>query len=187
MWIRCFLVLSMAGALGSCVNSLEEVKQTASMADPGIEKGKDVEMFYSENGNVKMRIRTKALTRYVTDAPYVEFNDGLQVDFYNDSLQIISKLTADYGVRYEKEMKTIVRSNVVVVNERNEELATEELVWDEKRHIIYTDKQVSITTENEVLVGNGLEADETMTDYTILNPVGTIKIEMNDAETDADL
>jgi LPS export ABC transporter protein LptC len=183
LWIVSLLVF----VLSSCVNSMEEVSQTSGLADPGIEKGKDVEMYYSENGQVKLRIKGKTLTRYVTEEPYVEFDDGLVVDFFDDSLRVISKLTARYGVRYENEGKTIVRNNVVVLNENGEELSTEELIWDESRHIIYTDKQVKITTDEEVLYGRGLEADETMTEYTILQPEGVIKINMDDAETDEDI
>jgi LPS export ABC transporter protein LptC len=173
--------------LSGCVNSVEEVKEAKGLIDPGVEKGKDVEMYYSEDGSVKMRIKAQTLTRYLTDEPYTEFSDGLIVDFYDDSLRSMSKLTAQYGVRYEKEGKTIVRNDVIVVNEKGEELSTEELIWDELEHVIYTDKQVKITTEDEVLYGTGLEADETMTEYTILKPEGIIKIDMNDAETDEDI
>ena len=45
-----------------------------------------------------------------------------------------------------------------------------------KKHIIFTDKYVSITTADEVLYGTGLEADETMTEYTILHPEGSLKL-----------
>ena len=46
-----------------------------------------------------------------------------------------------------------------------EKLETEELVWM-KKHIIFTDKYVSITTADEVLYGTGLRLMETMTEYT---------------------
>jgi LPS export ABC transporter protein LptC len=171
----------------SCVNDMQDVQQTSEAAEPGIETGKDIEMYYSENGFVKMRIKAPKLTRFLTDDPYVEFNDGLAVDFYNDSLQVISRLTSGYGIRYEKQLRTVVKSNVVVVNENGEQLSTEELIWDERKHLIYTDKFVKITTQDEVLYGTGLEADERMTEYTILNPEGIIKINMSDAEVDENL
>jgi LPS export ABC transporter protein LptC len=168
----------------ACVNDMQDVQQASDAVKPGTERGKDVEMYYSENGFVKMCIKAPTLTRYQIEDPYVEFNDGLHVDFYNDSMQVISNLSAGYGVRYEKQLKTVVQSNVLVVNEKGEQLATEELTWDEKKHQIYTDQFVTITTDDEILYGNGLTADETMTEYSIINPVGIIKIQMDDAETD---
>ncbi|HAE13350.1 MAG: LPS export ABC transporter periplasmic protein LptC [Chitinophagales bacterium] len=173
--------------LAGCVNDMSEVEQTAALADPGIEKGKDVVLYYSEDGMVKMCIQATTLWRYLTDDPYVEFKDGMKVEFFNDEEKVISTLTSGYGIRYEKQLKTIVRDQVVVINENQEKLETEELVWDEKKHIIFTDKYVSITTADEVLYGTGLEADETMTEYTILHPEGIIKIDMDDAQTDEDL
>lgn len=166
---------------------MDEVQQTVAVAEPNVEQGKDIEMFYSENGMVKIRIQAPVLTRYLTEDPYTEFNDGLHVDFYNDSSRVISVLTANYGIRYEKELKTIVRNNVIVVNEKGEQLSTEELIWDERKSLIYSEKFVKITTDNEVIYGEGLEADERMTRYKILKPQGTLKLKMDDAETNENI
>ncbi len=173
--------------VSSCVNDLNDVNKTTKLAEPDIERGKDIEMFYSEDGLVKIRIQAPTVTHYLTDKPFTEFNDGLKVDFFNDSMRATSKLTANYGVRYEKDLKTIVRNNVIVINENNEQLSTEELVWDEKKHIIYSDKFVKITTADEVLYGEGLEADERMTHYKILKPQGTINVDMADDEANENI
>jgi len=164
----------------SCVNDINEINQTTQLGEPGIERGKDIEMFYSEDGNVKIMIKAPAITRYLTENPYTEFSEGLHVDFFDDSLHVTSNLTANYGVRYEKELKTIVRNDVLVINEEGEQLSTEELVWDEQKHTIYSEKFVKITTGTDILYGEGLEADERMTRYKILKPQGTIKVETAD-------
>jgi len=168
--------------LVSCVNDIEEVNNATKLAEPGVERGKNIELFYSEYGNVKVRITAATVTRFLTDNPYTEFNDGLKVDFYNDSLRVTSHLTANYGIRYENEMKTIMRNDVQVVNENNEHLSTEELIWDEKNHIIYSDKFVKITTPDQVIYGEGMEADEQLTTYKIKKPQGTIRTEMDELQ-----
>lgn len=56
-----------------------------------------------------------------------------------------------------------------------------------KKNIISSDKFVKITTDQEVIYGEGLEADERMTRYKILKPQGTIKVKMNDAENDENI
>ena len=168
----------------SCVNDIDDVNNAAKLAEPGVERGKNIELFYSEYGNVKVRVTAPTVTRFLTDNPYTEFNDGLKVDFYNDSLRVTSNLTANYGIRYENEMKTIMRNDVQVVNENNEHLSTEELIWDEKNHKIYSDKFVKITTPDQVIYGEGMEADEQLTTYKIKKPQGTIRTEMDATESE---
>jgi len=166
-------------SFSSCVNNVNDVNQTSRLAEPGVERGKDIELFFSEDGIVKVKVTAPSVTRYLTENPYTEFSDGLNVDFFNDSLRVTSNLTANYGLRYETELKTIMRNDVQVVNEKGEHLSTEELIWDERKHIIYSDKFVKITTPDQVLYGEGMEADEQLTKYIIKKPQGTIKTEMD--------
>ena len=161
------IILLFAITLSSCVNDVNEVNQTTQLAEPNVEHGKNIELFYSEYGKVKVRVTAPEVTRYYTDDPYSEFTKGLHVEFYNDSMKITSTLTANYGIRYENQLKTIMRNDVQVVNENNENLNTDELIWDEKKHIIYSDKFVKITTPDQILYGQGMEADEQLTKYKI--------------------
>ncbi len=166
--------------LSSCVNNVNDVNEATKLAEPGIEKGKDIELLYSENGIVKVKVTAPTVTRHNTASPFTEFNDGLHVDFFNDSMRVVSNLTANYGVRYEKDLKTIMQNDVQVINEKGEHLSTEELVWDEKKHLIYSDKFVKITTPDQVLYGQGMEADEQLTKYIIKKPQGTIKTQIGE-------
>ena len=66
--------------------------------------------------------------------------------------------------------------NVVVVNKKGERLNTEQLYWDETKHIIYTNKAVTITTATEILDGDGLQSNEDFTDYKITSLHGTVML-----------
>lgn len=160
--------------LSACVNDVQEVNKTSQLAEPGVEYGKDIELFYSEYGNVKVRVTAPAVTRYVSGDPYTEFTEGLRVEFYDENLQVSTWLTANYGVRYEAQGRTVLKNDVQVLNEKKEHLNTEELIWDEKRHIIYSEKFVKITTPEQVLYGEGMEADEQLTKYRIKKPQGIV-------------
>lgn len=162
---------------------MDDVNAATQSVEQNVEHGKDITLYYSENGSVRVQIKAPAVDRHTTENPYIEFTEGLHADFYNDAEKITSTLDADYGVRYEKELKTIVRRNVVVVNEKHETLHTEELTWDEKKHTIFTDKQVIIRTQTDTIFGQGLEADERFTRYKILKPGGS-KIQV-ETETDS--
>ena len=62
------------------------------------------------------------------------------------------------------------------VSKKNETLNAEELIWDEKNGKIYSDKFVKITTADEIIYGEGFEANEDFTNYKIKNIKGTINI-----------
>ncbi len=174
-------LLGLAGIfllLSGCVNDINEVNKTSQLAEPGVEYGKDIELFYSEHGDVKVRVTAPAVTRYVSGDPYTEFTEGLRVEFFNEKMEVGTWLTANHGIRYEAQGRTVLKNDVQVMNENNEHLSTEELIWDEKRHIIYSDKFVKITTPDQVLYGEGMEADEQLTKYVIKKPRGTIEAEM---------
>ena len=56
----------------SCVNDIDDVNNAAKLAEPGVERGKNIELFYSEYGNVKVRVTAPTVTRFLTDNPYTE-------------------------------------------------------------------------------------------------------------------
>ena len=96
--------------------------------------------------------------------------------FPNPVIDDANMLEADYAIRYEETQLTIIRKDVVVINEDGEQLNTEELIWDPIKKIIYSDQFVRIRTADEILFGTGFEADQEFTRYKILNPEGTLNI-----------
>ncbi|HRG51298.1 MAG TPA: LPS export ABC transporter periplasmic protein LptC, partial [Bacteroidia bacterium] len=77
--------------------------------------------------------------------------------------------------------KMEAKRNVVVINVKGEKLNTEHLIWDAVTKKIYTKEFVKITTKDEVLLGEGLTADQDFSKYTILHPTGTIAINDSDS------
>lgn len=170
------LIPILALLLCSCVNDPDEVFRTAGKIQPAVEHGKDVRMVYSDQGVVRMVLDAVAVSRYALEDPYMEFNDGLKVRFFNPYPRESSSLEALYGIRYEKTEMTIVRDSVVVINAEGDRLDTEELIWNPVEQNIRSDKFVKITTADEIIFGTGFEADEEFTRYKILNPEGTIRV-----------
>jgi hypothetical protein len=64
----------------------------------------------------------------------------------------------------------------VVINEKGDKLNTEHLMWDKKKRMIYSNAFVKITTADEVIYGDGLEANESFTKYKITKIKGTINL-----------
>ena len=101
---------------------------------------------------------------------------GIDLKFYDDSLNIISTLTSNYAINRESENIMEARNNVVVVNKKGERLNTEHLIWDQKAKKIYSNEFTKITTQDEILLGNKFEANEDFTNYKISRVKGNFNI-----------
>lgn len=169
--------------LVSCKNTNEEIENlTGTSKAHQLDKATDVTMYYSDKGQLKAVIFAKEFLRNEAAKPaYADIKKSLKVEFYNDSLKIESTLTAKSARIYEVEGNVIVRENVVVVNKKGEQLNTEELVWNQKLDKFYTDKKVTITTApNQVMYGEGLEANADFSWYKINNLRGNIAVDGKD-------
>lgn len=166
----------------SCSNSLDEANKIISRANVKIEKGKDVQISYSDNGVVRIQASGPTVRRYNTERPYMEFSDGILLLFFNDKHEVDSRLTAKYATAVENSKSMTARDSVVVVNNKGEILNTDELIWDEEKKIIYSNSFVKITTADEIIYGNGMTANENFTDYEIRRITGKIKVKTSELE-----
>lgn len=168
----------------SCGNDIKEVRETAAKYEPSKETGKGITMLYTQNGQLKVMLKSPAIVRYNIEDPYIEFPQGLNLEFYNSNREVESTLDAKYGIRYEKQEKTIFRDSVIVVNAKDEVLITDELIWDEKKEKIFSDKNVKFKRTDETLYGSGFEANQDFTNYKIFNPVGETYVDPGENDED---
>ncbi len=69
---------------------------------------------------------------------------------------------------------------MVIVTLEGDTVKTEQMFWDRNKERIYSDKYVSIRTENEILYGDGFESDQSFSNGRILNPKGSVYIDDED-------
>lgn len=137
------------------------------------------EMIYTEMGKLKMKVFAPVTNYYqFADEPYTNFDEGIEVNSFDDSLKIDSKITAKFAQYFEKKELWLARNNVVAQNYKGEVLYTEELYWDQNKHIIYTDVNVRIKTEDGNVYGRGLVSDDSFDSWEVKEPYdGEIEIE----------
>jgi len=162
-------------AFVSCENDMEAILKMDKQA-AAVEEGKDIESIYSQLGKVKAKLTAPVMLRHLQSPVYVEFNKGLKALFYNDTLGVESTLTARYGKYFENNDNVYLRDHVVVINKKGQRLDCEELNWDSKKAIFYSNKEVRISTLTDTLYGTGLESNQDFSDYTILHPSGPFVI-----------
>ena len=170
--ISLFVLIS----LYSCENDLDKVKLYSKGQVIPTETAKSIKIIYSDSAKVQVEITAPILDHYSTENPYIEMPNGLHAIFYNEKMEVKSRLVADYGIRYEKDQKMEAKKNVIVTNEKGDKLNTEHLIWDEKKQKLLSNEDVKFTTKDEIIFGKGFEANEDFTKYKIFNIKGTISI-----------
>ena len=171
MW-RVLFILFIIG----CTNNPNIVRDFVVDQEFPIEEIKEVELLHTENGQIKAKIIANTIKRFTDKQPQLIFSDNLVVTFYTDSSVIQSILKAENAFVYEQK-KIMIASDSVVLEGNNNRLETEELIWDEKSNMIYTNKEIRITTDKEVVFGKGFKSNTDFSEYTISKIHGTFNFD----------
>lgn len=164
-------------AIAACRNDPKDIKALTGRGNAQEDRAEDVTIIYSKDGKINARLFAHDFARNENARPpYLDMNRGLKVEFYNDSGDIDNVLTADSSRYYEAQGNILVWGNVQIVSRKGEQLNTQELVWNQAIEKFFTEKPVKITTPNEVLYGNGMEANRDFSWYQILSPTGSVQV-----------
>ncbi len=180
--IRFFIAAGMAllllsVMLPSCRNDVQAVLSLDVVDTLPEVTARDVEIYYSENARVQIKLVSPHLVSKDEEEPLLIFPEGFTVFFYDTAMNLKSSITADYGISYEKKKLMEARYNVIVENvDKGERLNTEELFWDREKQQIYSNKFVRLTTGEQVVTGDGLTSQEPFDEILITNPKGLLEI-----------
>jgi len=164
--------------IAACSNDLEKIHEISiqNQASFPIETIKDCEIIYSDSAKVRVLLNSTLMNRYADEESYIEFKNGLKVQFFDVNGKKESELNADYAIVDEEKDLMLAQHNVVVRNVDGDVLETEKLNWNQQKEEIFTDEFVKITTDNEVIFGQGLVSNQNFSKYTIRKIKGTITI-----------
>ena len=130
----------------------------------------------SDSGIVVMQLETALQNNFENGDR--EWPQGFYIEWYNSRRQVTSYFSAKYVYFTKAENLYRAEGDVVVKSLVNkDELNTEELFWNQAEEKFYTDKFVTINSEDEVHTGEGMESNQDFTEYRILKPNGTFTLE----------
>lgn len=172
----------------ACQNDPKVVKEVMNEYDGPLRIQEGVTYTYTDSGLVVLEFTApKAIDfSHLEEDAYLEFPEGIDVVFYNDSGVVENRITAKYAKRFIDERYWLATGDVHVRNIKDEELQSEELIWNEATQRISSEESVSITTEESKIWGKGFDADQNMNDYEIHEVYGTIYLD-EVGEEDQDL
>ncbi len=175
MLIRiCFIILF----LSSCSNDPDHVKNfITDLKDVPVEVLSDVYIIHTEYGNLKMKLEAAKIKSFIEPKPILKISGGLKVEFYDKNENLVSSLNAEEGVIDESQKVMIVEKNVLLESVNNKKLKTSELIWNEKKNLVYTKKNVIIQTKGETIMGSGFESNPDFSRYKINKVYGDIVFE----------
>jgi LPS export ABC transporter protein LptC len=167
----------------SCKNKLEDINAITINDTFPVETGINVEIITSDSAKIQAILKAPLYKRYKGKNPYVEMPKGINAVFYDSLMRVKTRLTSKYAIKYDKLNVMEVMNDVVVINEKGEQLNTEHLIWDQKKRRIYNNVFVKITSTDKVFLGDGLDADDSFLKWIIKKPRGTFFIKDDELNT----
>ena len=165
----------------SCSNDLETVKHISARDTLPLESAKNIEAIYSDSGKTVVYIYSKQMDKYLGYNSYTEFPKGIKVLYFDSCMRVKSMLTADYAMVRDQDHMMEAKKNVVIIDKvKDVTINTENIIWDQKKKIVYSNTFVKKTSKDGVMYGDGFDADETFTRYTVRNPKGEINVKENE-------
>lgn len=165
----------------SCDMQEEKEKVEKMLTDTTFsEYAENIEMSFSDSGQLKAIMRAPVLERFPGEEPYTIFHKGITGDFYGSDGQVENTMTAKWGKSLDKEKLVELRNDVQLSNYKHERLNTDKLFWNQKTGKVYTDEFVKITSPTDTIMGTGFEANQDFSEYRIFKVKGEISVDEED-------
>jgi lipopolysaccharide export system protein LptC len=178
------IFLSVLFLFESCENNIEVIKNLTSVKDLPSVSAQEMEILYSDSAKVRLKVVAKVLNKYNTpEKQYIEFPQGITLYKYDSSLQVVAIIKANYALYRENKKLWEARDDVVARNlEKNEQLFSEELFWDQNKGTIYSSKFTKIINPDGVFYGDGgFTSKEDLSYWKLIGIKGKVNIKDNDS------
>ena len=187
--IRPFKIFaSIAAAFGaamfvSCKNDIDQVNALTQEREllPTV-----IDTFFmvrSDSGQVVMHLRAAQVVMEPStkDRSLIDrkASGGVEMIMYQAGTDSIkAHLTSHRAIEHAASKLFEALGDVVVINDQQDTIRTERLLWDQRKRIFYTDQFARIVRDGDVLMPQkGFEADENFRWYNLFNSKGDINIE----------
>ncbi|HTO16665.1 MAG TPA: LPS export ABC transporter periplasmic protein LptC [Edaphocola sp.] len=151
--------------------------QTVSADQVKIDQADSITLLISKDGHTKARLKTKQFIQNDgVNPPYLDMEDGLIVEFFDENLKVESILKARTARFYPHNNNILVKDSVVVISASGDTLKTQELVWNNQLQKFFSDVPVTISKDGSQSYGSGLEANKDLSWIRILQQRGTLPV-----------
>lgn len=172
------VILFFALLLGACSGGEERIP-------PQPMDGNTVPTMVTEN--VNSLVSDSGITRYHivaplwlmfdnADDPFWRFPQGLDMERYDDHMNVTAILVCDTAIYYTRQRIWRLDGNVRMRNIEGDRFLTQQLFWNQNSHKVYSDSFIHIERSDRIIEGVGFVSNEQMTAYTVRRPTGIFPI-----------
>jgi LPS export ABC transporter protein LptC len=139
----------------------------------------NVNTLISDSGIVQYKIVSPLWLVYDNeiDTPYWSFPKGLYLRKYDRFFNVIATVACDSAHYLKRERIWRLDGNVELTRQPKSLFQTQQLFWDERQRLVYTDSFIHIETPTHVIEGEGFHSNDQLTSYRIIHPTGIFPVE----------
>ena len=180
------IITPLIATLFSCVNDMEIVNKFIDAETEPDLVADHVELLYSDSARLQMKMNTPLIKQFASATEQrEEFPEGLHVWHYDKNGELKAEIIANWAKHDVATDIWEARSNVVVTNADGQKLETEQLFWDQKKGIVYSEKYTKITNKDgTVATGDRFTARQDFSEWKLTK--GRATIMLNDEEKNDD-
>ncbi|TSD63918.1 hypothetical protein FFF34_015235 [Inquilinus sp. KBS0705] len=177
-YLKLYIPAACAGIflLTACENDLNKVKAIAAAdATKPVDRTTGLDVIFSDSAKVKFHITTPLMLDYKTTPAYSLMPKGVKVVFYNEKMQIAGTIIADTGIRRDTLIE--FHHNVVATNPEGSVLKSDELIWNQFKKQVYSNKKVVMTkVGGDVVTGTSVVSDDKLQHPIFQNATAVIHV-----------
>ena len=138
------------------------------------ESAENMVITVSDSGRINFIVNAPILNRYSSsDTSYLDCPEGINITSFNDYGQKQAIITANYACQINNNLFKATDSVIIYDLISGDSVITNEVIWDQRQRSIYSTKPVKqVKRDGSVNYGDGFNADERFTRYTIIHPHG---------------
>lgn len=128
----------------------------------------DVQTVISDSGLTRYRI-TAPLWNMFEEAkqPHWTFPKGVKCEELDKNFKPVSTIKCDSAYFDKVSSLWVLTGNVSISNVNNDLILTDELMWDQNSHRMYSDAFIHIEKQGRIIEGYGYESNERLTTYQL--------------------
>lgn len=167
-------IITLSLVVLSCERKIDKIQKSEIATLPSV-TAKGATTLFTDSGKMQLMMTFPVMETYNNEeSPYSEFRSGIIVSFYDGQTEPVGYASSKYARYTDKKKLWELRDSVIIVNETNDRLETDQLFWDQEKDLIYTDRLVKITNEDQTVIGTGFESDPRLEKRKIKNVSATI-------------
>ena len=128
----------------------------------------DVQTIISDSGHTRYRIIAPVWNMFEeAKAPHWTFPKGVTCEELDDAYNTVTSIKCDSA--YFDKVKSLwtLTGNVRINNVNNDLILTDQLMWDQHAHKMYSDAFIHIEKQGRIIEGYGYESNERLTTYQL--------------------